>query len=178
MPLSLGSRLCGKNPGGPLSIALYLSLTHLSGASACYLSLLIYLPPARPPLSIAPYLSLTHLSGASACYLSLFIYLPLAVPYLSLFTYRSFTNLGRCPKPRNLLPHTLPLYMLRRGGRGSSGPQAIAPRDPPPPRVLALKHTGIVFVCLVCFVVKSSKTQSHTPGHCIQFDTGSLFNVY
>ena len=63
MPLSLGSRLCGKNPGGPLSIALYLSLTHLSGASACYLSLLIYLPPARPPLSIAPYLSLLHLSG-------------------------------------------------------------------------------------------------------------------
>ena len=74
MPLSLGSRLCGKNPGGPLSIA--------------------------------PYLSLTHLSGALACYLSLFIYLPLADPYLSLFTYRSLTNLGRCPKPRNLLPHT------------------------------------------------------------------------
>ena len=48
---------------------------------------------------------------------------------------------GAAPNPATCHPHTLPLYMLRRGGRGSSEPQAIAPRAPPPPRVVRGKTT-------------------------------------
>ena len=79
------------SPRPSLPIAPHLSLIHLSGALACYLSLFhLSSPPLRPPPSpIAPYLSLTHLSGALACYLSL--------PYLSLLTYRSLTHLGLQP---------------------------------------------------------------------------------
>ena len=138
MPLSLGSRLCVKNPDSPLPIAPYLSLTHLSGASAhylsllhlsgasaCYLSLFIYLPLAVPCLSHF-FCSLTHLSGASACYLSLLIYRSPGRPLpIALLPLAPSPIWGATPNPATYFhthrPMRLTLLLLRICARKSFG---------------------------------------------------------